>query len=74
MIRAIHEGELHSLYVKGEDTGLVDSNINYITAAFEKLDFFVVQDLFLTHTAQFADVVLPAVPSLEKDGCIHPIS
>lgn len=68
MIRAIHEGELHSLYVKGEDTGLVDSNINYITAAFEKLDFFVVQDLFLTHTAQFADVVLPAVPSLEKDG------
>lgn len=68
MIRAIHKGHLHSLYVKGEDTGLVDSNINYITAAFEKLEFFVVQDLFLTHTAQFADVVLPAVPSLEKDG------
>src|SRR5699024_7900117 len=34
----------------------------------KKLDFFVVQDLFLTHTAEFADVVLPAVPSLEKDG------
>ncbi|PAV28813.1 formate dehydrogenase subunit alpha [Virgibacillus profundi] len=68
MIKAIHEGELNSLFVIGEDTGIVDANINYVTAAFEKLDFFVVQDLFLTHTAQYADVILPAVPSLEKDG------
>src|SRR5699024_8433079 len=35
---------------------------------FEKLDFLVVQDLFLSRTAEFADVVLPAAPSLEKDG------
>ena len=68
MIGAIHEGQLKSLYLKGEDIGIVDANINYVTAALEKLDFFVVQDLFLTHTAKFADVVLPAVPSLEKDG------
>lgn len=68
MIGAIHEGSLNSLYLKGEDLGIVDANINYVTEALEKLDFFVVQDLFFTHTAQFADVVLPAVPSLEKDG------
>src|SRR5699024_6698164 len=64
MIGAIHEGTLTSLYIKGEETGIVDANINYVTAAFEKLDFFVVQDLFLSRTAEFADVVLPAVPSL----------
>ncbi|SFL78690.1 formate dehydrogenase subunit alpha [Salibacterium qingdaonense] len=68
MVEAIHEGKLKSMYLKGEDMGIVDSNINYVHGAFEKLDFFVVQDLFLTTTAQFADVVLPASPSLEKDG------
>ncbi|MBH0228893.1 formate dehydrogenase subunit alpha [Halobacillus yeomjeoni] len=68
MIEAIHKGELSSMYVMGEDTGVVDANINYVTAAFEKLDFFVVQDLFLTKTAEYADVVLPASPSLEKEG------
>ncbi|WP_180398989.1 molybdopterin-dependent oxidoreductase, partial [Klebsiella pneumoniae] len=56
------------LYLYGEDTGIVDSNINFVQAAFEKLDFMVVQDEFLTFTATFADVVLPASPSLEKDG------
>lgn len=68
MVDAIHEGKLKSLFVKGEDMGIVDSNINYVQAAFEKLEFFVVQDLFLTKTAQYADVVFPAVSSLEKDG------
>ncbi|HLS08075.1 formate dehydrogenase subunit alpha [Lentibacillus sp.] len=68
MIGAIHEGDLHALYVLGEDTGIVDANINYVTAAFDKLEFFVVQDLFLTETAKHADVILPAVPSLEKEG------
>ncbi|ARI77710.1 formate dehydrogenase subunit alpha [Halobacillus mangrovi] len=68
MIKAIHDGELSSMYVMGEDTGIVDANINYVTAALEKLDFFVVQDLFLTETAEYADVVLPASPSLEKEG------
>ncbi|WP_181349053.1 formate dehydrogenase subunit alpha [Thalassobacillus sp. CUG 92003] len=68
MIKAIHDGSLKSMYVKGEDTSIVDANINYVTDAFEKLDFFVVQDLFLTKTAEYADVVLPAVASLEKEG------
>ncbi|WP_026702735.1 formate dehydrogenase subunit alpha [Salibacterium aidingense] len=68
MIKAIHEDKLRAMYVKGEDTAIVDANINYVTRAFEKLDFFVVQDLFLTETARYADVVLPAAASLEKEG------
>lgn len=68
MVAGIHEGQLKAMYLKGEDMGLVDSNINYVQAAFEKLDFFVVQDIFLSRTAEFADVVLPASPSLEKEG------
>ncbi|MEK4565531.1 formate dehydrogenase subunit alpha [Alkalihalobacillus sp. FSL R5-0424] len=68
MIEAVHEGNLKMMYLKGEDMGLVDSNLNYVHSAFEKLDFFIVQDIFLSKTAQFADVVLPASPSLEKEG------
>ncbi len=68
MVDAIHDGELDMLYIKGEDMGLVDANINYVRAAFEKLDFFVVQDIFFSKTAEYADVILPASPSLEKDG------
>ncbi|WP_018394616.1 formate dehydrogenase subunit alpha [Bacillus sp. 37MA] len=68
MVAGIHDGKVKMMYLKGEDMGLVDSNINYVHSAFEKLDFFVVQDIFLSKTAEFADVVLPASPSLEKEG------
>ncbi|MFC4425012.1 formate dehydrogenase subunit alpha [Deinococcus navajonensis] len=68
MVHAIHEGTLRVMYLKGEEMAIVDSNVNYVDEAFEKLDFFVVQDMFFSRTAQFADVVLPASPSLEKDG------
>lgn len=68
MVDAIHEGNLDVLYLKGEDMGIVDSNINYVQSALEKLSFFVVQDIFFTKTCQYADVVLPASPSLEKEG------
>lgn len=68
MVEGIHDGKLKALYLFGEDMALVDSNSNHVQAAFEKLEFFVVQDIFFSKTAQFADVVLPAAPSLEKDG------
>lgn len=48
---------------------LVDSNSNFVEEMFGKLEFFfVVQDVFFSRTAEFADVILPAAPSLEKDG------
>jgi formate dehydrogenase major subunit len=68
MIDAIHQGTLKAMYIFGEELSLVDSNANYVREALEKLDFFVTQDIFLSHTSQFAHVVLPASPSLEKDG------
>ena len=68
MVHAIHDGTLRAMYIKGEEMSLVDSNANYVDAALEKLELFIVQDVFFSHTASFADVVLPASPSLEKDG------
>jgi formate dehydrogenase major subunit len=68
MVVGIHAGSVRAMYLKGEEMGIVDSNLNYVHAAYEKLDFFVVQDLFLSKTAEYADVVLPASPSLEKEG------
>ncbi|QQE81274.1 formate dehydrogenase subunit alpha [Alicyclobacillus sp. SO9] len=68
MVEKIHEGSLKAMYVMGEEMAIVDSNANHVQAAFEKLQFFVVQDIFFSKTAQFADVVLPGSPSLEKDG------
>jgi len=68
MVHAIHDGDLKSLYVVGEDMSIVDSDALNVQGAFEKLDFFVVQDMFFSRTCEYADVVLPAGPSLEKEG------
>lgn len=68
MVDAIHQGKLKSLYLIGEEMTLVDSNANYVAEAFSKLDFLVVQDIFFNTACRYADVVLPACPSLEKEG------
>ena len=68
MINAIHEGKLKSMYIEGEDTITSDSNVNDLAEAFAKLDFLVVQDILFSETCHFADLVLPAAPSLEKEG------
>ena len=68
MVDAIHDGKLRALYLIGEEMGIVDSNANYVGDAFSKLDFFVIQEIFFSATCQYADVVLPACPSLEKEG------
>ena len=68
MVEAIHEGKLKAMYLFGEEMSIVDSNANHVAAAFGKLEFFVVQDIFFGETCKFADVVLPACPSLEKEG------
>src|SRR5437588_4551324 len=68
MVEAIHEGKVKAMYLIGEEMSIVDSNANHVGAAFQKLDFFVVQDVFFSATGQFADVVLPAAPTLDKEG------
>ena len=68
MVDAIEEGKLKAMYLIGEEMSIVDSNANYVGDAFSKLEFFVVQEIFFGVTCQYADVVLPATPSLEKEG------
>ena len=68
MIEAIQEGKLKAMHLFGEEMSLVDSNANFVGDALSKLEFFVVQDIFFSATCHFADVVLPASPSLEKEG------
>jgi formate dehydrogenase major subunit len=68
MIAAALEGKLKSMYIKGEDTITSDANANEVAEAFGMLDFMVVQDIFFSETCKYADLVLPASPSLEKDG------
>ena len=68
MIEAIHQGKLKAMYLFGEEISLVDSNANFVDDGLAKLDLFVVQDIFFSETCRFADVVLPASPSLEKEG------
>lgn len=68
MVDAIEQGKIKAMYLIGEEMSIVDSNANYVGDAFSKLEFFVVQDIFFGVTCQYADVVLPAAPSLEKEG------
>jgi formate dehydrogenase major subunit len=68
MVDAIEEGKLKAMYIIGEEMSIVDSNANYLSDAFSKLEFFVMQEVFFGVTCQYADVVLPAAPSLEKEG------
>ena len=62
------DGKVKAMYLIGENPVLSDPNSKHVVEALEKLEFLVVQDLFLTETAQYADVVLPAATFAEKDG------
>jgi formate dehydrogenase major subunit len=68
MIPAAHDGTLKALYVIGENPLVSDPDVNHAEASLNNLDFLVVQDIFLTETAQLADVVLPTSCYAEKDG------
>ena len=68
MMHAAVAGKVRAMYIMGENPMLSDPNITHVEAALRALDFLVVQDIFLSDTAQLAHVVLPAASSLEKDG------
>jgi len=71
MFEAMHRGELRGLYVIGENPAQSEANQNDVQAALEGLDHMVAQDIFLTQTAQLADVVLPAAASwCEGEGTV----
>jgi predicted molibdopterin-dependent oxidoreductase YjgC len=68
MVPAMLEGRLKALYVIGENPKLSDPDWNHLHHALKNLDLLVVQELFLSETAQVADIVLPAASVAEKDG------
>ena len=67
---AVHAGAIKGFYIMGENPAMSDPDLGHARAALEKLEHLVVQDLFLTETAAFADVVLPASAWPEKDGTV----
>jgi len=68
MLPAVLKGEIKALYIVGENPVVSDPDQNHAVKELQALDFLVVQDIFLTETAQLADVVLPGVTFAEKDG------
>lgn len=68
MVREIDNGRIKAMYVTGENPLLSEPDLNHAEETFKKLEFLVVQDIFLHETAEIADVVLPACSFAEKDG------
>jgi len=64
----LYNGEIKSLYLVGENPVLSEANAHHAIEAMKRADFMVVQDIFLSETAELADVVLPAASFAEKDG------
>jgi len=65
---AVLKGDIKGFYVMGENPMLSEPNLEHFKQALEKLEFLVVQDIFLSETAWLADVVFPAAAFAEKDG------
>ena len=68
MIPALIEGSLKGLYIMGENPMLSDPDTHHVEEALKAAELVVVQDMFLTQTAEMADVVLPGACFAEKDG------
>ncbi len=68
MFNAAVAGELKSMFIFGEDVAQTDPNTTHVIHALESLEFLVCQDIFMTETTKYADVILPASAFLEKHG------
>lgn len=68
MLPMAHQRFIRAMYVIGENPMVSDPDLNHTEECLKRLDFLVVQDIFLTETAKLADVVLPAASFAEKDG------
>ncbi|NOQ94363.1 MAG: formate dehydrogenase subunit alpha, partial [Methylophaga sp.] len=68
MIHAILDKKVFGMFVQGENPAMSDPNQNHAREAFAALEHLVIQDIFLTETAGFADVILPASAFYEKNG------
>lgn len=70
ILDAVHDGHIKGMYILGENPAMSDPDLDHARAALAKLECLVVQDIFLTETANFADVILPASAFAEKTGTV----
>jgi formate dehydrogenase alpha subunit len=70
IVKAAYDEKIKGLYVMGENPMVSDPHLNHTEAALKKLDFLLVQDIFMTDTAKLADLVLPAAGFAEKNGTV----
>jgi formate dehydrogenase major subunit len=70
IMHAMNAGSVHGMYILGENPAMSDPDTDHARSALARLDHLVVQDIFLTETAKFADVVLPASAWPEKTGTV----
>ena len=68
MVPAINDGRMKAMYITGENPLLSEPDLHHAEETFKKLEFLIVQDIFMHETAEIADVVLPATSFAEKDG------
>ncbi len=68
MLKAARDGKVEAMWIVGENVAMSDPDSHHVIEALNKLDFLVVSELFMTETAELADVVLPAASFAEKDG------
>ena len=68
MIDAAAKGNIHTLWIQGEDVVQSDNNETHVREALSNLDFLVVQELFFSETCHYAHVILPAAAALEQEG------
>jgi len=70
ILDAVHDGQVRGMYILGENPAMSDPDVTHAREALAKLEHMVVQDIFLTETANYADVILPASAFFEKSGTV----
>ncbi|WGW04066.1 formate dehydrogenase subunit alpha [Tropicibacter oceani] len=70
ILDAVHAGDIKGMYILGENPAMSDPDVEHARDALAKLEHLVVQDIFLTETANYADVILPASGFAEKSGTV----
>ncbi|WP_294230245.1 formate dehydrogenase subunit alpha, partial [uncultured Shimia sp.] len=70
IMHAIHDGDIKGMYILGENPAMSDPDVDHARDALAMLDHLVVQDIFLTETANYADVILPSSAWYEKSGTV----
>ena len=70
IMNAVHDNKIKGMYILGENPAMSDPDLSHAREGLQKLEHLIVQDIFLTETATYADVILPASAWPEKNGTV----